>query len=110
VTVPNSTKPLVTGMSVELLIWVSCLVVLPVSIKIYVHGIITYRAPLLFLICILAVVVLYQQILICQQNHLSVRLAHVAKSVTSALTVTSFAILIRRVMGCAKHAALVGDV
>jgi len=41
---------------------------------------------------------------------LDLELSQIIQSVTSALTVTSFAILIRRVMGCAKHAALVGDV
>jgi len=55
------------------------LAVLPVSTKIYVCGILTYRVALLSMKCFLAVVVLTHQILICQQNHLSVRLAHVVK-------------------------------
>jgi len=64
----------------------------------------------LLLTRLLEVVVLTQQILICQQNHLSVRLALAVKPVTSALIVTSLAVPIMCVMGCARLAAVVGYV
>lgn len=69
------TNLLVIGMSVRLNTWVTCLNMLPALIKIYVHGIMSYREPLLLPKCFVLAVVPTQNLQILQQSHPFVRLA-----------------------------------